>query len=88
MKCRIVCHGQTVDVEVEKGQSLLEAAIIAGVEPPYSCLEGICGTCEAIVESGEVIMAGDENPGRRVRTCMSRPKSNVVINFDLAKTEP
>jgi ferredoxin len=83
MKCRITCHGKTMDVEISAEQSLLEAALLAGLEPPYSCLEGVCGTCIATLEEGDVILApGHEIENQSVRTCMTRPRSNLAINYD------
>jgi ferredoxin-NADP reductase len=42
--------GQTFTVS--PGQSVLEALEAAGIEPPSSCREGICGTCETAVLAG------------------------------------
>ncbi len=39
-------------VAVRDGQSILDALIAAGVEPPHACREGICGTCEVGVLEG------------------------------------
>ncbi len=89
MKCQITCHGRVETVEVTSEESLLEAAIKVGLNPPYSCLEGICGTCEAQVVKGEVL-CGDEiiagSSSAIVKTCMTRPRSAVIITYD--KSEP
>jgi uncharacterized 2Fe-2S/4Fe-4S cluster protein (DUF4445 family) len=43
------------EVTVEEGQSLIRAAMDAGVHINASCGgEGICGKCRVIIESGEV----------------------------------
>lgn len=75
------------EVELESGRTLLDGALISQLNPPYSCLEGVCSTCEAVVEKGEVnVRSGcetDEHP-RRVKTCQTFPKSSFVkINYDL-----
>lgn len=50
--------GNTVKLEVVKGQSILEAALNAGIELPYSCQTGNCSTCKAVLKSGNVKMIG------------------------------
>lgn len=39
-------------VEVTPGQTILDAVQAAGVDVEYSCMEGVCGTCETRVLSG------------------------------------
>lgn len=45
-------------LEVTKGRSVLEAALDAGLELPYSCQTGNCSTCKASRLDGEVRMIG------------------------------
>ena len=40
--------------ELEEGQSMLDAALRAGVWLPYACNHGLCGTCKVEVLHGEV----------------------------------
>ena len=42
-------------IRVGEQQSLLEAIEAAGVDPPYLCRGGVCGTCRARVVAGEVL---------------------------------
>lgn len=53
-------HFQGIDtiVEVEKGKSVLEAALDAGIELPYSCQTGSCNTCKAKIKTGDLRMIG------------------------------
>lgn len=48
-------------VEVAEGQTLLDAALRAGVYIPHACLHGLCGTCKVQVSAGEVEL-GDASP--------------------------
>jgi phenol hydroxylase P5 protein len=48
-------------VEVEQGQTLLDAALRAGVYIPHACLHGLCGTCKVQVLEGEVDL-GEASP--------------------------
>jgi tetrachlorobenzoquinone reductase len=50
---RLAKLGKTI--EVQPGQSILQACLDAGVEMSYSCEEGICGACETHVLQGAVI---------------------------------
>ena len=44
--------GQTI--EVEEGQTLLDASLRAGVYLPHACGHGLCGTCKVQVLDGEI----------------------------------
>ncbi|MGE0797804.1 MAG: 2Fe-2S iron-sulfur cluster-binding protein [Lautropia sp.] len=39
-------------IEVPGGCSILDALMMHGIEAPYSCYEGLCGTCETRVIAG------------------------------------
>ena len=41
-------------IEVADGQSMLDAALRAGVWLPYACNHGLCGTCKVTVIEGEI----------------------------------
>ena len=56
-------------VVVEPGHTILDCLEEIGIEPPYSCREGICGTCEVRVLSGIRITATScSAPPKRQRT--------------------
>ena len=68
-------------VLVAAGRTVLETALDAGVDMPFSCAVGGCGTCRVRLSAGSVVM--DEpnclSPGERaegyVLACVSRPTS-------------
>lgn len=69
--------------------SILDAASAAGLEVPFSCTSGVCGTCRAKCMEGEVRMernfALDKNEvdAGFVLTCQCRPLTpRVVLSFD------
>lgn len=71
------------------GPSLLDAALAAGANLPWSCKAGVCSTCRARVLEGEVRMmrnhALDEGEVARgfVLSCQAHPVGDrVVISFD------
>ncbi|MCC7504564.1 MAG: phenylacetate-CoA oxygenase/reductase subunit PaaK [Saprospiraceae bacterium] len=71
------------------GSTLLDAAMRAGADLPFSCKGGVCSTCKARVLEGEVEMElnygleADEVEAGYVLTCQSHPKTRrVVVSFD------
>lgn len=67
-------------------QNVLDAAFAAGLAPPSSCGQGMCGTCKTTVLSGTVDM--QHNGGIRPREiaqnkaliCCSKPLSDLTID--------
>jgi len=54
-KRRVHFDPDNVDITVEEGTNLLEAAIAAGVHINASCGgNGVCGTCKVLIKTGEV----------------------------------
>ncbi len=82
----IVEEKETTIEATELDRSILDLAIIHQVNPPYSCLEGICSTCEAKVMQGSVrTLPGFETEDHplRVKTCQSFPLTfPLKISFD------
>jgi ring-1,2-phenylacetyl-CoA epoxidase subunit PaaE len=86
----IVRDGVSREIPFTKGQpSILDAASSAGLEVPYSCTSGVCGTCRAKLLEGEVRMernfALDKNEvaGGFILTCQAHPLTErVVLSFD------
>ncbi|MBH1965635.1 MAG: 2Fe-2S iron-sulfur cluster binding domain-containing protein [Comamonadaceae bacterium] len=44
--------GQVLDIE--DGQTILDAALRAGIYIPHACCHGLCATCKVIVTDGEI----------------------------------
>ncbi len=76
-------HEQAIDVRDD--QHILDAALEAGLDLPYSCLQGWCLTCAGRLLEGRV----DQRDSRRyfaedrdegfVLLCTGRPQSDCVI---------
>ena len=69
--------------------SILDAAAAAGMELPFSCTSGVCGTCRAKLLEGEVRMernfalAKAEVAAGFVLCCQAHPLTErVVLSFD------
>jgi phenol hydroxylase P5 protein len=81
--------GQTV--EVEEGQTLLDAALRSGVYLPHACCHGLCGTCKVRVTGGEVdhgpassfaLMDFEREEGMAL-ACCARAETDVVIEAEV-----
>jgi ring-1,2-phenylacetyl-CoA epoxidase subunit PaaE len=89
-KVVIIRDGMQREIEYRKDQpSILDCASAAGLEVPYSCTSGVCGTCRAKVIEGKVRMdrnfALDKNEVAAgfVLTCQAHPLTErVVLSFD------
>jgi len=86
----IVRDGLQREITYTEGQpSILDAASAAGLEVPFSCTSGVCGTCRAKCVDGEVRMernfALDKNEVAAgfVLTCQAHPLTErVTLSFD------
>ncbi len=86
----IVRDGLAREIEFRRDQpSILDAASAAGLEVPFSCTSGVCGTCRAKLVEGEVRMERnfaldrDEVAAGFVLTCQAHPLTErVVLSFD------
>jgi NAD(P)H-flavin reductase/ferredoxin len=61
-----------------RGEVLLDAALSNGIDLPYDCRSGHCGTCCVRVVSGEVLGGEGAEPGI-VHACQCRIAGDVVI---------
>jgi ring-1,2-phenylacetyl-CoA epoxidase subunit PaaE len=89
-KVKIIYDGNTREFQVSEKETILEAALDAGLDPPYSCMVAACCTCRAKLISGKVEMDDRESltdaeiSKGYVLTCQSHPKSHgIVLNYDL-----
>ncbi len=88
---RLTLDGENHTVPIAAAETLLQAALAAGIDAPHSCTEGRCGTCMSRLRNGEVSMASTRalSPRSKARgyvlACQSRPSSPAPIwlDFDL-----
>jgi ring-1,2-phenylacetyl-CoA epoxidase subunit PaaE len=86
----IVRDGLRREIDFAREQpSILDAASAAGLEVPFSCTSGVCGTCRAKVLEGDVRMERNFALGKQevaagfVLTCQAHPMTErVVLSFD------
>lgn len=78
-------------IEVEEGQTILQAALRQGVWLPFACGHGTCATCKCQVLEGDVdigaaspfaLMDMEREEGK-VLACCAIPQSDLVIEADI-----
>jgi len=81
----VVLARSKVELEVPKGKTILDALLDNGFDSPYSCLEGVCGTCEARVLEGipdhrDLVLSKEEKESNRsMMICCSGSKSARLV---------
>ena len=58
-RVQLLMQGQEFSFAVPAGQTILEAALASGVQPPFSCRSGFCTACVCTKLAGEVEMRED-----------------------------
>jgi phenol/toluene 2-monooxygenase (NADH) P5/A5 len=78
-------------IEVEEGQTLLDAALRQGIYIPHACGHGLCGTCKVEVCDGEVdhgpanpfaLMEFERDQGKTLACCATL-QSDATIEADI-----
>lgn len=81
----IVCQQSGLTLTVPPDQSILAVLSEGGIEVPRSCEQGICGTCEVRVVSGEVdhrdsiLSAAERDANQSMMTCVSRARGARLV---------
>lgn len=81
----VTLDGETKEVMVKQNQTILEAVLDDGMDPPYACQMGVCCTCRALVSTGKVKMEEDDGLSDAeiqegyVLTCQSHPMTPGVV---------
>ena len=85
----VVLDGARTNVPVAAGETVLDAALRAGLDLPFSCKGGMCSTCRAKVTEGTVAMEVNyslepwEVAAGFVLTCQARPTgARVTVDYD------
>lgn len=78
-------------VEVEEGQTILDACLRQGVWLPFACCHGTCATCKLQLLEGDVDI-GDASPFAlmdverdegKILACCAIPESDLVVEADI-----
>jgi ring-1,2-phenylacetyl-CoA epoxidase subunit PaaE len=85
----VVLDGKEHELQIGADEHVLDAALNAGLDLPFSCKAGVCCTCRAKVLCGEVVMdknftleAAEMDQGF-VLSCQARATTKkLVVSFD------
>ena len=74
--------------DVAADETLLAALQRAGVDPPYSCRQGFCGTCrtrvlDGAVEHRDTLLTEAERASGMMLTCVSRAPAGGHLTLDV-----
>ena len=86
---RIAPHGKTL--QVNGGETVLDAALRAGLNLPHSCKSGHCTSCRARLLAGEIHypngrplgLSDEEARSGQVLLCQARPRSALTVEARL-----
>lgn len=75
-------------VDVAADETLLAALQRAGVQAPYSCQQGFCGTCRTrvlagVVEHRDTLLTGPERDAGMMLPCVSRAPAGEHLTLNL-----
>lgn len=81
--------GQTI--EIEGGQTILDAALRAGIYLPHACCHGLCATCKVQIVDGEVehgqassfALMDFERDEQKCLACCATAQGDLVIEADI-----
>ena len=84
---RVLIENSGHTFDVRPSQTVLEAAIEAGINMPYGCRNGACGACKGKVLAGKVMhddyqgsaMSDAELAAGQALFCCARPLEDLVI---------
>jgi ring-1,2-phenylacetyl-CoA epoxidase subunit PaaE len=85
----LIIDGKRRDVPVAAEESILDAALRAGMDLPFACKGGMCSTCRAKLVEGDARMEVNyslepwELEAGFILTCQARPVSDkVTVDYD------
>lgn len=87
----IIKDGDEYEIEMQPGETVLEAAIRKGLDAPFSCQSGTCATCRAKLLEGSVDMKTSfaltkhDLEAGFILTCQARPTTDtLIVDYDQA----
>jgi toluene monooxygenase electron transfer component len=93
MKVVVTARSGAREFECEPGEKILHAGLRSGVELPYECGTGTCGTCKAKLVSGRVESEWPDAPGIRylkgpaeLLMCQCRAAEDCALEVGVLKT--
>ena len=83
--CRIKVNGDSFTAQA--GELLLDAALVNGVDMPFDCRSGYCGSCLVHLNNGLVIGGANAGTGM-IHACQAHIVSDLTVSTDEALAKP
>ncbi len=89
-RVRVTGRGETAaEFDCDSAEPILHAGLRAGLDLPYECASGTCGTCKATIVDGSVDCAWPQAPGHKTvkaekhefLMCQSHPTHDATISI-------
>lgn len=77
----IVHKGICSRVATRSGETVLDAGLRAGLDLPYSCRSGVCGTCRALTADSDTSGVPHAR-SHLTEACQTYPRRDIVVDFD------
>ena len=79
--------GQTIDCV--GNQTVLQAAVAAGIDYPYACASGNCATCVSSLDAGKVsllprsdaALSPKQAKAGQTLACRARPREDLTVTW-------
>jgi ring-1,2-phenylacetyl-CoA epoxidase subunit PaaE len=86
---KIIYDQETIELDVPKKMTILDAALQKNIDVPYSCQGGVCSSCIAKITVGSAtmiqnnILTDSEIKEGLVLTCQAIPETKeITVDFD------
>jgi CDP-4-dehydro-6-deoxyglucose reductase len=88
---KILPLGKTITVKGGSSENLLKVALENGIQWPYNCRVGSCGTCRCKLLSGKIkplndfsyVLSGEELDAGYILACQTMLKSDIEVEVQL-----
>jgi ferredoxin len=85
----VTVQNKAAQLDCRADQTVLQAAIAAGIDYPYACASGNCGTCISKLDAGKIALlphndaslSAEQVTAGHTLACRARPRSDVTITW-------
>ena len=89
MTYKVLVQPSGHEFDVEPGEAVLEAAMRQGIDLPYGCRNGACGSCAGYLLKGDVsyedepmALSDEMKSSNMALFCIAQPKSDLEISIE------
>jgi ferredoxin len=86
---RVTIDNVKQEIDCADGETILHAALLAGIDFPYACASGNCGTCICHLDAGKVSLlprsdaslTPEQVKAGQTLACRARPHAEVTVTW-------